>query len=189
MTESKIHPLLIRGKQITDKVWTWTLKAYPHTVAGSRRGFEVRVYHYPAEGRDPYFITTVSKQGWVMQETYSPTASGAESAAQQMLDHLARPKRKLSASDAKRMLDHADRVDRLTLSLLAAIEASCVNVPVAKHALARALGAVIRSNAGNPADIAAGVSVAARAIAGYAEKSPPLATSGGKLRPTRSRLN
>jgi hypothetical protein len=64
MTAKTIHPLLVRGKQLTEKVWTWTLKEHPHTVAGRRRGFEVRIYHYPAEGLDPYFVTIVSKEGW-----------------------------------------------------------------------------------------------------------------------------
>jgi hypothetical protein len=50
MTAKHIHPLLIRGRLITEDTAAWILKDHPHRVAGCRRGFEVRVYHYPAEG-------------------------------------------------------------------------------------------------------------------------------------------
>jgi hypothetical protein len=63
MTAKPIHPLLIRGKQITQSITAWKLKKHPHAVAGRCRGLEVRVYHYPAEGWDPYFITMVAKEG------------------------------------------------------------------------------------------------------------------------------
>ena len=78
MPTENIHPLLIRGAQLTEKTAIWILKKHPHTVAGCRRGFEVRVYHYPAEGWDPYIVTILSKEGWVMDTTHSPTAAAAE---------------------------------------------------------------------------------------------------------------
>jgi hypothetical protein len=126
MTADNSHPLLIRGAQLTEKVWTWTLKEHPHTVAGSCRGFEVRVYHHPAEGWDPYFIAMVStKEGWVMDSTHATTAEAAESNAREMFDELAqRQPRTFTAADLDRMTDYKDRVERLTHSLLAAIGAA-----------------------------------------------------------------
>ena len=88
MTAKHIHPLLIRGRLITEDTAAWILKDHPHRVAGCRRGFEVRVYHYPAEGWEPYFVTITSKKGWVMDGTHSPTAAAAESAALEMLSDL-----------------------------------------------------------------------------------------------------
>jgi len=70
MPTEHIHPLLIRGAQLTEETAIWVVKKHPHTVAGCRRGFEVRVYHYPAKGWDPYLITIISKQGWVMGATH-----------------------------------------------------------------------------------------------------------------------
>jgi len=66
MPTEHIHPLLIRGTQLTEETAIWIVKKHPHTVAGCRRDIEVRVYHYPAEGWDPYLITIISKQGWMM---------------------------------------------------------------------------------------------------------------------------
>ena len=60
---------------------------------------------------------------------------------------------------------HADRVEHLTAELIAAIEAAGASYPQAKHALTRALGALIGSNAQNDADRAAALSIATRAIA------------------------
>ena len=85
MTKANTHPLLIRGAQLTENVWAWTLKDHPHTVAGSCPGFEVRVYHYPAAGWYPYLITLVSiKEGWVMDLTVAATAAAAQSEAQRV---------------------------------------------------------------------------------------------------------
>jgi hypothetical protein len=108
MTAKPIHPLLIRGSQLTEQVWTWTLKDHPHTVAGSGRGFEVRVYHYPAEGWDPYFIAIIeAKKGWVMEQTYASTAAAAESEAQELLDHLTQKQpRTFTPADLDRMADY-----------------------------------------------------------------------------------
>ena len=189
MTETPIHPLLIRGEQITEHTAISTLKEHPHKVAGRRRGFEVRIYHYPAEGWDPYFVTMTSMEGWMMGGEHSPTAAAAEAAALEMLNDLARPLRSLSASDPRRMVDHADRVDRLTQTLIATIEATGVSSHQAQHALAQTLGAVIGSNACNDAHRAAAVSRATSAIGVYAGDSSLLARHGRKLHPAKSRLN
>jgi hypothetical protein len=39
--------LLILDSQVTEQTAIWKIADYPHTVAGSRRGFEVRVYRNP----------------------------------------------------------------------------------------------------------------------------------------------
>src|SRR5438046_7767439 len=88
MPTEHIHPLLIRGAQLTEETAIWIVKKHPHRVAGCRRGFEVRVYHYPADGWDPYLITIISKEGWVMGATHSPTAAAAEFASLEMLSKL-----------------------------------------------------------------------------------------------------
>jgi hypothetical protein len=85
MPAKHVHPLLIRGEELTEQVCIWRLKKHPHKVVGARRGFEVRVYHYPEDGRDPYFVTITSKEGYVMEATHSPTAAAAEAAALAML--------------------------------------------------------------------------------------------------------
>lgn len=85
MTATRTHPLLIKSRRLTETTYIWTLKDHPHTVIGSRRGFEVRVYHYPAENQEPYFVTVTSKWGWVMDATHSPTAAAAEAEAFNLL--------------------------------------------------------------------------------------------------------
>lgn len=55
MTAQGVHPLLIGGGRITEKTAIWKLKQHPYTLFGARRGFEVCVYHYPAEGWQPYW--------------------------------------------------------------------------------------------------------------------------------------
>jgi hypothetical protein len=191
MTRDNCHPLLIRGAQLTEKTSIWTLKKHPHTVAGSRRGIEVRIYHYPAEGWDPYLVALVSsKEGWVMDSTYASTAAAAESEAQELLDHLTqRQPRTFTPADIDRMAEHKDRVERLTRTLLAAIEAAGATPPQAKHALTRTLGAFIGSHAQNDADRDAAVSLASRAIAGCAKDAALAARHGRELRPNKSRLN
>ena len=191
MTRNNIHPLLIRGTQLMEKVWTWTLKDHPHTVAGSCRGFEVRVYHHPAEGWNPYLIALVfAKEGWIMDSTYATTADAAQSEAQELLDHLIqRQPRTFTPEDLDRMAEHKDRVERLTHALLAAIETAGATPPQAKHALTRTLGIIIGSNAQSDADRDAAVSLASRAIAGCAKDAALAASHGRELRPNRSRLN
>jgi hypothetical protein len=131
----------------------------------------------------------ISKGGWMMGGEHSPTAAAAEAAALEMLNYLARPLRSLSASHARRMVDHADRVDRLTQTLIATIEAAGISSPQAQHAFAQTLGAVIGSNARNDADRAAAVSRATSAIGVYAGDASLLAKHGRKLHPAKSRLN
>jgi hypothetical protein len=190
MTAKRTHPLLTRGEQITEEISAWRLKDHPHTVAGERRGFEVRVYHHPAEGWDPYLVTMIStKEGWVMGTEHSPTAAAAEATAREMLIHLAEPPRAFSASDAKGMIDHVDRVDRLTQTLIAKFQATGVSSAEAQHALAQTLGAVIGSNARSEPDRAAAVSRAADAIATYANDATLLAKFGRKGQPSKTRLN
>jgi hypothetical protein len=187
MMAKRSHPLLIRGEQLTEKTWIWTLKTHPHTVAGSRRGFEVRVYHYPAEGWDPYFVAMISNEGWLMNGTHAPTAAAAESAALEMLNDLQQPLRSLSASDAVRMIEHVESVDRLTAALIATIDAAGVSHSRAQHALAQTLGQVIGSRTQNDAAREAAVALATRAIADSAQHAA--AKNGRNLRPTKSRLN
>lgn len=194
MPAKHIHPLLIRGAQLTDKVWIWTLKNHPHKVVGCRRDFEVRVYHHPAEGREPYLITLVSKEGWVIGATPSPTASAADASALDMLNSLSdadhNTRRPDPTSEAAQMAQaDADRVEHLTAELIAAIEAAGASYPQAKHALTRALGALIGSNAPNNADRDAALTVATRAIRGCAESAPLIAKYGPRLQCRRSRLN
>jgi uncharacterized membrane protein len=191
---AKHHPLLIRGEQLTEKTCIWTLKKHPHKVADSRRGFEVRVYHYPAKGHEPYLVTIVSKDGWVIDRMHSPTAGAADAAALEALSDLTgaadNAHRPLPESEAAQMAQaHADRVERLTGALIAAIETAGANYPQAKHALTRALGALIGSNAENEADRTAALSIASRALAGCAENASLIAKHGRKLRSTKSRLN
>jgi hypothetical protein len=197
MKLKKAHPLLIRGEQLTEKVAIWTLKEHPHTVAGSRRGFEVRVYHYPAQSGEPYFVTLTSKEGWVMDALHSPTAAAAEAAALEILealgdfspgtDTIRRPDPSSEAAQMDRA--HAERVEHITVALIAAIEAAGATYPQAKHALTRAFGAVIGANSETDADRDAAVSTATRAIAGCAENASLIARHGRKLRPRRSRVN
>ena len=183
-TENKIHPLLIRGKQLTDKVWTWTLKNHPHTVVGSYRGFQIRIYHYLGKGLDPYLVTIVSKEGWVMDATHSPNSVTAHSTALQMLDDLDPPPDHPPIAQI-----HADRVEQLTEALVTAIETAGANYPQAKHALTRALGALIGANLNTDTDLEAAVTIAANAIVGCA-KSPPIFTKyAHRLRSTPTRLN
>lgn len=194
MTAKSTHPLLIRGEQLTEKTAIWKLKKHPYTVAGRRRGFEVRIYHYPAEGLDPYFVTIVSKEGWVMDGTRSPTAAAAETVALEALSGLTHvdtnPRPPDPASEGTQMAQaYADRVEHLTARLVAAIEHAGASYPQAKHALTRALGALIGSNSRNDADRAAALSIATRAIAGCAESAPLIAKYGRRLQSTRSRLN
>jgi hypothetical protein len=191
MTAKAIHPLLIRGKQLTDKVWTWTLKDHPHTVAGTCRGFEVRIYHFPAEDWDPYLVALVSrKEGWVMNSIYASTAAAAVSDAQELLDDLNRRQpRSFTPADLDHMAEHKDRVERLTRTLLAALDDASATPAQAKHALTRTLGVLIGSHAQSDADREAAVSLATRAIAGCAEDAALAARHGRELRPAKSRLN
>ena len=154
----------------------------------------MRIYHYPAERLDPYFVAIVSKEGWVMDGMLSPTAAAAETAALEALsdltpvDHNARPP--APTSEAAQMTQaHADRVEHLTATLIAAIEDAGASYPQAKHALTRAMGALIGANAHNDADRTAALSIATRAIAGCAESAPLIAKYGRRLRSSRSRLN
>ena len=185
MTAKKpIHPLLIRGKQLTEKVSIWTLKDHPHTVVGSHRGFQIRIYHYSAKGLDPYFVTIVSKEGWVMDATHSPNPVTAQNTALQMLDDLDPPPDHPPIAQT-----HADRVEQLTEALVTAIETTGANYPQAKHALTRALGALIGANLNTDTDLEAAVTIAANAIAGCA-KSPPVITKYAyRLRSTPTRLH
>jgi hypothetical protein len=189
MTADECHPLLIRGAQLTEEASIWTLKDHPHTVAGMCRGFEVRVYHYPAEGWEPYLIALVAaKDGWVMDSNYASTPAAAESEAQEMLGHLTQTQpRTFTPADLDRMAEHKDRVERLTHTLLAAIAAA--GATLAKHALTRTLGAIIGSHAQSDADRDAAVSLASRAIAGCAKDATLADKHGRELRPNRSRLN
>jgi hypothetical protein len=191
MTADKCHPLLIRGTQLTEKASIWALKDHPHTVAGICRGFEVRVYHYPAEGWDPYLIALVSaKDGWVMDSTYASTPAAAESEAQELLDHLTQTQpRTFTPADLDRMAEHEDRVKRLTHTLLTAIDAADATPAQAKHALTRTLGVIIGSHAQSDADRDAAVSLASRAIAGCAKDAALAARHGHDLRPKKSILN
>jgi hypothetical protein len=79
------------------------------------------------------------------------------------------------------------RWHKRTAELIAAIEGA--SYPQAKHALTRALGALIGSNAQNDADRDAALSIATRAIAGCAESAPLIAKYGRRLQSRRSRLN
>ena len=190
----KGHPLLIRGNQLTEKVWIWTLKEHPHTAVGSRRGFDVRVYHYSAPAWQPYFVTLTSKEGWVMDSIDLPTAAAAEAAALQMLSDITdttdRSSRPLPSSEAAQIAKaHAERVEHITAALIAAIEAAGATYPQAQHALTRAFGALIGANAETDADRSAAVSTASHAIAGCAENASLIARHGRKLRSTRSRMN
>ena len=67
---------------------------------------------------------------------------------------------------------HADRVEQLTEALVTAIETARANYPQAKHALTRALGALIGANLNTDTDLEAAVTIAANAIAGCAKSSP-----------------
>lgn len=185
MTAKKqTHPLLIRGEQLTEKVWTWTLKNHPHTVVGSRRGFQVRIYHYLAKGLDPYFVAIVSKEGWVMDATGSPTAVTAQTTALQMLDDLDPPPDHPPVAQI-----HADHVEQLTEALITAIETTGANYPQAKHALIRALGALIGANLNTNTDLEAAVTIAANAIAGCAKNAPIFTKYAHRLRSTPTLLN
>ena len=183
--------MLIRGAQLTENASIWTVKDHPHTVAGTCRGYEVRIYHYPAEGWDPYLIALVSpKEGWVMDSTYAPTAKAAESEAQELLGDLTqRQPRSFGRDDLARMTEHKDRVERLTRTLLAAIDAAGATPAQAKHALTRTLGVLIGTYAQSDEVREAAVSVASRAIAGCAKDAALAARHGHDLRPSRSRLN
>jgi hypothetical protein len=194
MKSKKIHPLLIRGEQLTEKVSIWTLREHPHTVIGSRRGFEMRVYHYPTPAWQPYFVTLTAKEGWVTDAIDVPTGAAAEAAALQMLRDLAdtedHPRRPVPSSEAAQMAKaHAERVEHITAALIIAIEAAGATYPQAQHALTRAFGGLIGANAETDADRTAAVSTATRAIAGCAESASLIARHGRKLRSTRSRLN
>jgi hypothetical protein len=184
---------LIRGNQLTEQVWIWTLREHPHTVIGSRRGFEVRIYHYPAPAWQPYFVTLTAKEGWVMDTIDSPTAAAAEAAALQMLSDLTdtdSARRPVPSSEAAQIAKaHAERVEHITAALITAIEAAGATYPQAKHALTCAFGALIGANAETDADRTAAVSTASRAIAGCAENASLIARHGRKLRSTRSRMN
>jgi hypothetical protein len=83
----------------------------------------------------------------------------------------------------------ADRIEHLTGVLIAAIEAAGASYPQAKHALTRALGALIGSNAQNDADRAAALSLATRALAGCADSAPLIAKYGRRLQSMKPRLN
>jgi hypothetical protein len=194
MKSKKVHPLLIRGEQLTEKVWIWTLRQHSHTVIGSRRGFEIRVYHYPAPAWQPYFVTLTAKEGWVMDAIDLPTGAAAEAAALQMLSDLTdtddQPRRPVPSSEAAQIAKaHAERVEHITTALIIAIEAAGATYPQAQHALTKALGALIGANAETDADRTAAVSTAGRTIAGCAENAALIARHGRKLRSTRSRLN
>jgi hypothetical protein len=195
MAAKRTHPLLIRGEQITEQMSAWRLKDHPHTVAGERRGFEVRVYHYPVQGWEPYLVTMTSiKEGWVFGTEFSPTEAAAESVALEMLSHLTpddnNARRRAPSSEASQLVQaEADRVEHLTGALFAAIESSGASYPQAKHALTRALGALIGANAQHEADRVAALSVANRVVADCAESASLIAKYGHRLRPWKSRLN
>jgi hypothetical protein len=195
MAAKRTHPLLIRAEQITEEITAWRLKDHPHKLAGERRGFEVRVYHYPAKGWDPYLVTMSStKEGWVFWTEFSPTEAAAELAALKMLSDLTpdddNARRRSPNSEATQIAKaDDDRVDHLTGTLFAAIEKAGANYPQAKHALTRVLEALIGSNAQNEADRAAALSVVTRAIAGCAQNASLIAKYGHRLRPTKTRLN
>jgi hypothetical protein len=197
MKSKRVHPLLIRGERLTEKVAIWTLKEHPHTVAGSRRDFQVRVYRYLAQGWPPYLVTLTSKEGWVIDALHSSTAAAAETTALEILEALGdfspgtdtvrRPDPSSETGQMHRA--HAERVEHITGALIAAIEAAGATYPQAKHALTRAFGALIGANSETDADRDAAVSIATRAIAGSAENAYLIARHGVKLRPRRSRVN
>ncbi len=81
------------------------------------------------------------------------------------------------------------RIERLTCTIIAAIEAADASYPEAEHALARALGAIIGSNSRDERNRAAAVSIALQVVAGCAENEKLLAKHGRALRPFHSRLN
>jgi hypothetical protein len=125
-----------------------------------------------------------------MDSTCASTAAAAESEAQELLDHLTqRQARTFTPADIDRMAEHKDRVERLTRTLLAAIEAAGATPPQAKHALTRTLGVLIGSHAQNDADRDAAVSLASRAIAGCANDAALAARHCRELRPSKSLLN
>jgi len=197
MKSKNVHPLLIRGEQLTEKVAIWTLKEHTHTVVGTRRGFEVRVYHYFAQGWEPYLVTLTLKEGWVMGAVHSPTSAAAEAAALEILKALgdfspgAENLRRPNPSSETAQIDraYAERVEHITVALIAAIEAAGATYPQAKHALTRAFGALIGANSETDADRDAAVSTATCAIAGCAENASLIARHGRKLQPRRSRVN
>jgi len=195
MAAKRIHPLLIRGEQITEQVSAWRLKDHPHTVAGERRGFEVRVYYYPAEGWDPYLVTmTSTKEGWVFGTELLPTEAAAESAALEMLSNLTPGddtvhSRALYSETAQLVQAEVDRIDYLIEKLFATIESAGASYPQARQALLQAIGALVGANAQNDAERAAALSAVKRAIASSAESASLIAKYGRKLRPTKTRLN
>jgi hypothetical protein len=82
------HPLLLRGKKVTDHTWIWTLKEHAHKVVGERRGFEVRMYEN-ADWPEPFLVALTSQtKGWVMDLEAVPNAAAAEAAALEKLASL-----------------------------------------------------------------------------------------------------
>ncbi len=191
MKLKKVHPLLIRGEQLTEKPAIWRLKDHPHTTVGRRRSFEVRIYHYPAKDWPPYLVTLIADEGFMIEAIHSPNAAAAQATALEMLGGLScgadHPSSTSEAAAVKQA--YADRVDHITGALIAAIDAAGATYPQAKHALARAFGALIGANSETDSARAAAVSTASRTIAGCAENATPVARHGRTFRSPGSRLN
>jgi hypothetical protein len=83
--------------------------------------------------------------------------------------------------------EHGESVERLTGAIIAVIEEADASYSQTKHALTRALGAIIGSNSCDYIDRAAAVSVASRAIAGCANSSPLITKHGRRLRRSRDK--
>ena len=63
----------------------WKIAEHPHAIIGTRRGFEVRMYHDP-EWPEPYFVTLIGLQsGWIMGSATTSTAAAARTEAIAML--------------------------------------------------------------------------------------------------------
>ena len=86
--------------------------------------------------------------------------------------------------------EYGARVEKLTDSIIAAIETAGASYPEAKHALARALGIIIGSNSEGESERKAALSTAMQAIAGCTESADLIAKyGGGKLIRSRARRN
>ena len=85
--------------------------------------------------------------------------------------------------------EYGARVEKLTDSIIEAIETAGASYPEAKHALARALGIIIGSNP-NESERKAALSIAMQAIAGCTESADLIAKYGGaQLMRPRARRN
>jgi hypothetical protein len=97
--------------------------------------------------------------------------------------------KKMKPDIQSRKVEYEAFVERLTGSIIAAIESANASFPATQHALTRALGAIIASNSQDQRNRAAAVSLATRAVAGCAENAELVAKYGRTLRPSLSRMN